>query len=188
MKATSTRKDGDDKGMSFHYDVNEHWKRNCKKYLNEKAQKMHGDALGIYMRATYLYYRDSLSWLLDTSHIYNDWNRMTGKQKLRKSKVELRIGNGARAVVVALGVVNLKLPSGDCLSLEECHYVPSIFKNIISLSSLDKIGYTLIIKEKYCSIYLGSKLVSMTSLVNGLCLNDVSSYNLQMDVTLKKSK
>ena len=72
-------------------------------------------------------------------------------------------------------VVNLKLPSEDCLSLEECHYVHSIVKNIISVSCLDKIGYTLIIKDKYCSIYLGSKLPSMTPLVNGLYLIDVSS-------------
>ena len=49
-------------------------------------------------------------------------------------------------------------------------------------------GYTLIIKNKCCSIYLGGKLVGMAPLVNGLYLIDVSSYNLQMDVALKKSK
>ena len=46
----------------------------------------------------------------------------------------------------------------------------------------------MIIKDKYCSIYLGSKLVVTAPLVNGLYLIDVSSYNLQMDVALKKSK
>ena len=73
--------------------------------------------------------------------------------------MELRIGNGTRVAAVTLGVVNLKLPSRDYLSLEECHYVPSIVKNIISISCLDKMGYTLIIKDNCCSIYLGSKLV-----------------------------
>ena len=98
------------------------------------------------------------------------------------------MGNGKRVVDVVLGVVNLKLPSRDYLSLEECHYVPSIVKNIISVSCLDKMGYTLMIKNQCCSIYLGSKLVSMAPLVNGLYLIDVSSYNLQMDVALQKSK
>ena len=98
------------------------------------------------------------------------------------------MGNDARVAAVALGVVNLKLPSGDYLSLEECHYVSSIVKNIISVSCLDKMGYTLIIKDKCCSIYLGSKLVVTEPLVNGLYLIDVSSYNIQMDVALKKSK
>ena len=41
------------------------------------------------------------------------------------------MGNDARVSVVALGVVNLRLPSGDYLSLEECHHVLSIVKNII---------------------------------------------------------
>ena len=65
--------------------------------------------------------------------------------------------NGARADVVALRVVNLKLPFGDYLSVEECHCVPNTVNNIISVSCLDKMGYTLIIKDKYCSINLGSK-------------------------------
>ena len=50
--------------------------------------------------------------------------------------MELRKGNCARVFVVALGVVNLKLLSEDSLFLEECHYVPSIVKNIISISCL----------------------------------------------------
>ena len=47
-------------------------------------------------------------------------------------------------------------------------------------------GYPLIIKDKCCSIYWGSKLVATAPLVNGLYLIDVSSYNLQMDVALMK--
>ena len=133
---------------------------------------------------TYLSSRDSASWVLDTgctSHICNDSQRLISKQKLR-------MGNDARVATVALGVVNLKLSSGDYLSLEECHYVPNKVKNIISVSCLDKMGYTLIIKDKCCSIHLGSKLVATAPLVNGLYVIDVSSYNLQIDIALKKSK
>ena len=75
VKAISTSKDGDDKGTCFHCGVKGYWKRNCKKFLNEKAQWKHGDSLGIYIIDTYLSYRDSTSWVLDTrctSHIYND--------------------------------------------------------------------------------------------------------------------
>ena len=140
---------------------------------------------------TYLSYRDSSSWVLDTgctSHIYNDLQRLTSKRKLIKGEVKLRMRNDTKVSVVVLGVVNLKLPSRDYLYLEECHYVPSIVNNIISASCLDRMGYTLIIKDKCCSLYLGSKLVATAPLVNGLYLIDVSSYNLQIDVSLKKSK
>ena len=85
------------------------------------------------------------------------------------------MGNGARVVTVTLGVVNLKLSSGDCFSLEEHHYIPSIVKNIISVSCLDKMRYNLIIKDKCCSIYLGGKLVAMALLVSGLCMINISS-------------
>ena len=76
---------------------------------------------------------------------------------MNKSEVELRMGNGTRVVDVALGSVNLKLPSGDLLSLEECYNVPCIVKNIISMSCLDKMGYALTFKKNCYSIYFGSK-------------------------------
>ena len=59
--------------------------------------------------------------------------------KLRKGEVELRMGNGAIVVIVALGVVNLMLPYEDFLYLDEFHFVPSIVNNIISVSCLNKI-------------------------------------------------
>ena len=46
---------------------------------------------------------------------------------LRKGEVELRMRNGERVVVVTLEIVNLKLPHGDYLSLEEFYYFPIIF-------------------------------------------------------------
>ena len=47
--------------------------------------------------------------------------------------------------------------------------------------------YILIIKDKCCSIYR-RKLVMTAPLVNSLYLIDVSPYNFQMDVALKKIK
>ena len=78
------------------------------------------------------------------------------------------MGNDTRVIIVELGVMNLKLSSRDYLSLEVCHYVPSIVENIISVSILDKMSYTLIINGKCCSIYFRSKLVAMTPLINRL--------------------
>ena len=109
MKATLIKKDDNNKGMCFHCGVKGHWKRNCKKYLNEKAQRKHDDAPSIYMIDTYLSYRDYVSWVLDdgcTSHICNDLQRVTSNRKLRKGEVELRMGNDIRVAVMELGVVN----------------------------------------------------------------------------------
>ena len=56
------------------------------------------------------------------------------------------------------------------------------------MSCLDKMCYLLTFKNKWCSIYFGSKLVATKTLVNGLYMIDVSSYNLQVNIALKKSK
>ena len=42
------------------------------------------------------------------------------------------------------------------------NYIPSIVTNIILVSFLEKMGYILVMKDKYCSIYFRSKLVATT--------------------------
>ena len=70
VKTTPKRKDSDDKGTNFHDGVKGHWKRNCKKYLNEKAQWKHSNTPCIYMRYTHLSYRDYASCVLDIRCIF----------------------------------------------------------------------------------------------------------------------
>ena len=64
---------------------------------------------------------------------------------LAEEEVDLRMGNGARVVVVTVGEVNLKLANGHSFVLDTCYYVPFIIKNIISISCLNKLGYNFFI-------------------------------------------
>ncbi|GJS24896.1 retrotransposon protein, putative, ty1-copia subclass [Tanacetum coccineum] len=50
------------------------------------------------------------------------------KRKLSYGEQYLHVGNGAQAAVEAIGVFNLVLPSGLVLSLNNCHYAPSIVR------------------------------------------------------------
>ncbi|KAK8593700.1 hypothetical protein V6N12_045775 [Hibiscus sabdariffa] len=63
------------------------------------------------------------------------------RRNLAKGDVNLRVGNGARVAALAVGTYVLSLPSGLVLNLENCYFVPSLTKNIISVSCLDKIGF-----------------------------------------------
>ena len=74
---------------------------------------------------------------------------------LAKGEIDLRVGNGARVAALAVGTYYLSLPSGIILELDNCYYVPAISRNIISVSCLDKKGFSFIIKNKCCSIYFG---------------------------------
>nr|KYP45766.1 hypothetical protein KK1_032693 [Cajanus cajan] len=85
------------------------------------------------------------SWWLDSGATIHVVNSLQGFTSLRKpSDVESKVimGDGARASVKDTGVVSLCLPSGHVLLLKDVFYVPSIRRNLISVSALDKCGYT----------------------------------------------
>ena len=48
----------------------------------------------------------------------------------------MRVGNGSRVDVMAVGTLSLVLPSGLVLNLNKCYYVPALSMNIISGSCL----------------------------------------------------
>ena len=96
------------------------------------------------------------TWVLDTacgSHICTNVQGLKDSRKLDRSEVDLRVGNGARVVAAAIGTYELVLPSGLIFILNNCYYVPSLSSNIISLSYLDKEGFTCVNDNGRCSIY-----------------------------------
>ena len=54
---------------------------------------------------------------------------------------------------LAAGVYDLTLPSGLVFQLKNCYYVPTVSRNIISVSCLDVDGFHFIIKNNIFSIY-----------------------------------
>ena len=77
------------------------------------------------------------------------------------------MGNGARVVTLAIGSYDLAFPIGLVINLENIYFVPTISRNIISVSCLDKIGFSFIIKEKCCSIYLNELFFGSAQMNNG---------------------
>ena len=74
-------------------------------------------------------------------------------RKLKKGEVDLRVGNRARVAALAVGTYEIVLLSRFLLVLNNCFYIPPLSSNIISLSYLDKEGYTSITGNGKCSIY-----------------------------------
>ena len=134
-----------------------HWKRNCPKYLEEvKQNKSVGAATsGIYVIE--INYSDPNSWVLDTvcgSHICKNMQALKRTRMLTKDEVDLHFVNEARVAALAVGTLSLFLPTGHVIELVNCYYVPIICRNIISVSCLDKAGYSFIIKNNCCSIFM----------------------------------
>ena len=68
--------------------------------------------------------------------------------------MDLQVGNGARVAALAIGTYHLSLSTSLIIELEDRYSVPTISRNIIYVSCLDKQGFSFLIKDNNFSIYL----------------------------------
>ena len=166
----------------FYYKQTGHWKRNCPKYLADKKDgKVNKGICDIHVIDVYLTSTRSSSWVSDTgavAHICNSKQELRNKRRLAKDEVTMRVGNGSRVDVIAVGTLPLHLPTGLVLNLNNCYLVPSLSMNIVSGSRLMRDGYSFKSENNGCSIYMRDMFYGHAPLVNGLFL-----MNLERDVT-----
>ncbi|GAV90310.1 hypothetical protein CFOL_v3_33719, partial [Cephalotus follicularis] len=100
------------KGTCFHCGKDGQWKKNCKVYLASLKDKPSEGMSNLCFVEVNLSINNSFSWVL------------IRRRKLSKGEVDLRVGDGARVVALAVGTVHLPLSSGRVLELKYCFYVP----------------------------------------------------------------
>ena len=170
--------DKPDKGNCHWCKEEGHWKRNCPAYL-ESLKKMKSVQIQdscIFVIEVNL--STSTSWVLDTgcgSHICINVQELQRSRSLAKGEIDLRVGNGAKVAALAVGTYYLSLPSGLVLELNDCLYVPAICRNIISVSCLDKKGFSFNIKDNSCSFALNDLTYGVARLFNGLYVLDLDN-------------
>ena len=158
-----------------------HWKRSCPKYLADKKAGNVKGICDIHVIDVYLTSARSSSWVFDTgvvAHICNSKQELRNKRRLAKDEVTMRVGNGSKVDVIAVGTLPLHLPSGLVLNLNNCYLVPALSMNIVSGSCLMRDGYSFKSENNGCSIYMSDMFYGHAPLVNGLFL-----MNLDRDVT-----
>jgi hypothetical protein len=68
------------------------------------------------------------SWLFDTGFITHICNSMQGtirSKSVKRGEVDFHVGNNARVAMLTVGTMNLHLPSGFILKLNNSYLVPS---------------------------------------------------------------
>jgi hypothetical protein len=77
---------------------------------------------------------------------------LQGLQRTRRfarGELDVRVGNGAKFAVMAVGTYHLLFPLGLVLELNNYYCIPGLSKNIISSSCLEEVdSYKIVIKNK----------------------------------------
>ena len=89
---------------------------------------------------------------------------------------------------MAVGNVEITLPSGFVLELKDVYVVPCITRNIISISCLDLDGFNVAIKNKCCTLFRNDVCYGVAHLMNGLYVLDTNEHVLSVERDNKKRK
>ena len=134
------------------------------------------------------------SWWVDTGasiHVTNSLHGFKSKRRPYDGEVAVYMGNGEKALVEFIGVVNLPLASGGVLVLDDVVYVPSLRRSLISVSKLDSSGFGFHFGNKRFVLYSGSCEIASGALCDGLYKLDLdpnypSSHNVFATIGSKR--
>ncbi|KAK2995720.1 hypothetical protein RJ640_012444 [Escallonia rubra] len=113
-------------------------------------------------------------------HITNSLQGFLSVKKLNKGDRNVLVRNGEKAQVEAVGTLRLVLESGFNLDLVDTVYVPSMTRNLISVSRLDTYGYSFKFENKGFSLFLYSRVIGSGLLEGNL-------YKLLLNVSFTES-
>jgi len=97
------------------------------------------------------------------------------------------VGDGVGVPILEIGVVSLFLPSGHTLILKDAVYVPSMRRNLISISTLDKCGYTFNFGNGKLVVSFKSTRVCSRILCDGLYMLNMDEFSVNTVTGSKRS-
>jgi hypothetical protein len=109
------------------------------KHLNKQGE----DHVTFVDESLFLSYSRS-TWWIDlgaTIHVANSLQGFHTRRTLRRGERSIRVANSIEAEVEAIGELPLELNNGFTLHLNNVLYVPSLSRNLISVSCLDDDGF-----------------------------------------------
>ncbi|KAL6350396.1 hypothetical protein AAG906_004347 [Vitis piasezkii] len=116
------------------------------------------------------------SWWLDTGvviHVSNSLQEMTNKRKPSKHEEFVYMGDGSKVKVEFFGMIKLRLATESFLLLHDVAYIPSLRRNLISISILDRQGYSFHFRGGKLDIFNNSVLIG-----NGVLFGNLYSLSL----------
>ena len=134
------------------------------------------------------------TWWIDcssTTHISVSMQGCLSCRKPNDGERYIFLGDGKKVEVEVIGIFMLLLKSGTYLDLNETFVVPSFRRNLVSISMLDKLGYSCSFRNNKFSIFQNSNLVGTDSLSyvdNLYMLDTVASYHETLKLSTRGVK
>ncbi|XP_057969384.1 uncharacterized protein LOC131158531 [Malania oleifera] len=131
----------------------------------------------------YVYFESNLAkvpyntWWIDsgcTTHVSNMMQGFLTIRNINPNEKFIFMGNRIKVPVEVVKTYRLILDTGYCLHLYETFYVPSISRNLVSLSKLDVSGYTCNFNKGFFNLFKDTYMVGCGMLCDGL-------YKLKLD-------
>src|SRR3954470_13943595 len=113
------------------------------------------------------------TWWIDsgaTVHVANSLQGFHSTRTMPRRERHIEMANGIEAEVEAIGDVPLELADGSFLLLKYVLFVPSIHRNLISVSCLDKDSYECYFGNGKCAIWLKDICLGVATLYDKLYL------------------
>jgi hypothetical protein len=102
------------------------WKCNSPKYLADKKAGTIKGIFDIHVIDVYLTSAHCSAWVYDTGSVANICilkQELRNRRRLARDEVMMRVGNGSKVDMMAIGTLSLVLPLGLVLNLNKCYYV-----------------------------------------------------------------
>ncbi|CAL8999519.1 unnamed protein product [Prunus brigantina] len=154
-----------------------HMKRNCdryKRWLDKQKAKGKFDQVNVCFESNAIEI-SSDSWWLDsgaTVHVANCLQGFKTKRLPSKAEMKVFVGNGERVKVEYIGLARIELESGFVLELVDVVYIPSMKRNLISVSKLVKSNLQFEFDKSGFSIFRNKVMIG-----NGFLDDDMFRLN-----------
>ena len=156
-----------------------HMKKECPKYAAWHVKK--DKFLTLVCSEVNLAFVPKDTWWVDsgaTTHISMTMQGCLWSQLPSDDERFIFVGDGKKIAMEAIETLKLQLKTGFYLDLFETFVVPSFRWNLISISSLDKFGFSCSFGNNKVSLYQNSNMVGSGSLIDNFYMLDVNcSYN-----------
>jgi hypothetical protein len=138
------------------------------------------------------------TWWIDsgaTVHVANSLQGFHSTRTMQRKERCIEVANGVQADVEAVGDIFLELADGFSILLRDVLFVPSLHRNLISVSRLDKDSYECYFAHDKCAIWFKDACVGVALLHNELYLlslrekvHFVCNVNEQTSLSNKEQK